>query len=1087
MSTKFFTNQENNTLLEKFEGIFRHMNIYFFDALVGFFRASGYFRIYPYLKNVEQIRILIGIDIDKLALQAYKQGIEFLPSQQTTREKVLENIKKDIQEASYSKEVEEGMINFIESILNGKIQLRIHPSKNLHAKIYIFRQKEEHKHAGWGAVITGSSNLTEAGLERNFEFNVELRDHDDVEFATKTFEKLWEEGIPLSESDISEVKRKSYLNDEFTPFEIYIKFLIEYFDKSIDYDPDDEKDLPLNYSRLRYQVDAVNEGFEKLKRYNGFFLADVVGLGKTIVAIMIAKKFALYNGLRTRVLVVFPPAMEYSWKKTVNDFNLPFPVDFITNGSLHKVKHPENYDLIIVDEAHKFRTDTSDMFNMLQTLCKTPRRNQGPYGENEKKVILVSATPLNNKPEDIRNLILLFQDGRNSSLDSVSNIIHFFRPRIDLFNKLKKEPDRKIALKGIQKLYEQIRTKILEQITIRRTRTDIRENKEYWEDITSQGLNFPAVQQPIPIYYQLDEALNTLFDDTVKAIQNPYEGLKYHRYQAIKFLIEPFQSQYDNAAFIAERLAAIMKTLLLKRLDSSFYSFIESLKRYRDANRAMLMMFENDRVHIAPDLHVSEHILSGNEEELIEKMNKKRETDPTVQTYKADDFKRGFLEGLQHDQEVIDELFERWIKWQRKNKDPKLVEFIDRLESELLKDEKGKSRKLVIFSEYRDTSSYLVSELNKAGFEKILTVDSHNQKELSETIRRNFDARLDIKEQKSDVEILITTEVLAEGVNLHRSNTIINYDTPWNSTKLMQRIGRVNRIGTTADRIYVYNFYPTEQTESHIELYKKALLKLQAFHTALGEDSQIYSSEEEFGTFGLFDKIGGQEERDERLRYLLDLRNFRVNNTEWFKQIKNMPLRARTGRKISENSQTSVTFLKNRRRDGFYLVKPGNQVDEVSFLECADLFKALAEERPLPLIDAHYDHVQSAIEHFKQSQYEERNNGKTASQFSPHEKKALSFVDAFSRLQELNDEELGILQMAKKAIVEHRFQKLQRDINKLRRNTEKVKMKPVVIAEKLIEILKMYPLENGKSESEMLPEKQISLEEPEIIISESFN
>jgi superfamily II DNA/RNA helicase len=366
-------------------------------------------------------------------------------------------------------------------------------------------------------------------------------------------------------------------------------------------------------------------------------------------------------------------------------------------------------------------------------------------------------------------------------------------------------------------------------------------------------------------------------------------------------------------------------------------------------------------------------------------------------------------------------------------------------------------------------------------------VDSHNQKELSETVRRNFDARLDPKEQKNDFEILITTEVLAEGVNLHRSYTLINYDTPWNSTRLMQRIGRVNRIGTTADKIYVYNFYPTEQTESHIELYKKALLKLQAFHTALGEDSQIYSSEEEFGTFGLFENLGKEEERDERLRYLLDLRNFRANNTEWFKQIKNMPLRARTGRRISRNTQSSVTFLKNRKRDGFYLVKPGNQVDEISFLECAGIFNALAEEHPLPLIETHYEHVQSAIVHFKKSQLEERNNGTMASQFSPNEKKALSFVDAFSRLQELNDEEQEVLKLAKKAISEHRFQKLQRDINRLRSNTEKVKMKPILVAEKLIEILKSYPIENGKSDEDEQPDKPSSLEDPEIIISESFH
>ena len=1088
MSIKFFTNEENNTLLEKLEGIFRHMNVHFFDALVGFFRASGYFRIYPFLKNVEQIRILVGIDVDRLTFHAYSKGLEFLPSPSITKGKFLDNLKKDIQHASYTQEVEEGMLHFIGAIMDGKIQMRIHPSKQLHAKLYVFRQKEKHQHAGWGSVITGSSNLTEAGLKHNFEFNVEIRDHDDVEFACKTFEKLWIEAIPLTVSDVQEVKSKSYLNDEFTPFEIYVKFLIEYFGKSIDYDPDDIKDLPVNYTRLRYQVDAVNDGFEKLKRYNGFFLADVVGLGKTIVSIMVAKKFALYNGLRTRVLVIYPPAMEDSWKRTINDFNLPFAIDFITNGSIHKVKHPENYDLVIVDEAHKFRSDTSDMFNLLQTLCKTKRRNAGPYGETEKKVILVSATPLNNKPEDIRNLILLFQDGRNASLDSITNIIHFFRSKIDLFNRLRKEPNRKAAIEAIKKMYEDIRIKILQPIIIRRTRTDIRENKEYWEDLTAQGVRFPVVEKPVPIYYKLDKTLNQLFDDTVRAIQHPHEGLRYFRYQAIKYLIEPYRSQYDDAASIAERLAAIMKTLLVKRLDSSFHSFIESLKRYRDANRAMLMMFENDRVHIAPSLHVSEFILEGSEDELIEKMNKLRETDPTVQTYKADDFETGFPEGLQHDHQIIELLYDRWKKWQLKNKDPKFIEFVEKLETDLLTDKKGKPRKLVIFSEYKDTTNYLLSELTNAGFEKILAVDSSNQKEAAEKVRRNFDARIDIKEQRDDYNILITTEVLAEGVNLHRAYTLINYDTPWNSTRLMQRIGRVNRIGTTADKICVYNFYPTEQTESHIELYKKALLKLQAFHSALGEDSQIYSSEEEFGTFGLFDKAVSEEERDERLQYLLELRAFRANNPEWYKQISNIPLRARAGRNVSGHSQTTIIYLKNRRRDGFYHIKSGNAVEEISFLESAALFKALSDEKPLPLITGHYEHVQSAIVHFKEAQREEKNNGTTGVQFGPNEKRALSFVDAFTRLKELNEGEMQTLNLTKQAIIEHRFQKLQREINKLRQNTEKVKMKPVHVAEKLLLIAKKYPLKNGNgaihTEDEETP---VISNEPDIIISESFH
>ncbi len=262
---------------------------------------------------------------------------------------------------------------------------------------------------------------------------------------------------------------------------------------------------------------------------------------------------------------------------------------------------------------------------------------------------------------------------------------------------------------------------------------------------------------------------------------------------------------------------------------------------------------------------------------------------------------------------------------------------------------------------------------------------------------------------------------------------------------------------------------------------------MQAFHSALGEDSQIYSSEEEFGTFGLFDKVGKEEERDERLRHLLDLRNFRNNNPEWFKQIKNIPLRARTGRNINVNSQTSITFLKNRRRDGFYHITAENEVKEISFLQSADMFKALADEQPLPLIGDHFDHVQAAITHFKESQRQEKNNGTAAAQFGPNEKRALSFVDAFSRLQELNEEEQHTLKLTKKAIIEHKFQKLQREINSLRKSAEKVKMKPVHIAEKLLQVVRQYPLQNGEQKINEDTDIIINNNEPEIIISESFH
>jgi superfamily II DNA/RNA helicase len=251
-------------------------------------------------------------------------------------------------------------------------------------------------------------------------------------------------------------------------------------------------------------------------------------------------------------------------------------------------------------------------------------------------------------------------------------------------------------------------------------------------------------------------------------------------------------------------------------------------------------MFENGRIYIAPSLHVSEYILAGQEDKLIKAIAEASETDPTITVCKPEDFKPEFVAGLIHDGEILDKLVAEWDKVEG---DPKLDEFLAWLRGEgdrenLLAKPFNETGKLVIFSEARDTTHYLTERLKAAGFGPVLTVDSHNRSTEMPVVRANFDANVphDAEHRKDDYRILISTEVLAEGVNLNRAHVIVNYDTPWNSTRLMQRIGRVNRIGSTAKKIHIFNFYPTAQVDSDIELHRKAFLKLQAFHSALGED-----------------------------------------------------------------------------------------------------------------------------------------------------------------------------------------------------------------------------------------------------------
>jgi len=1086
MSTKFFTNEAENTLINKIEGIFKYRNIHFFDALVGYFRASGYFRIRKFIEKASEIRILVGINIDSLINEASQQGLLFDPNAEKVQNEFFKEIKKSIQEAEYDKEVEEGMLQLISDIVTGKLKIKVHPKQNIHAKIYIFKEQEKHDH-GYGSVITGSSNLTDAGLSKNFEFNVELRDNTDIDFASETFEKLWEESIPIEEDYIEKLQKETYLNDTYTPYEVYLKFLVEYFGKSIEFDPNSITDLPRGFKKLSYQIDAVNDGFAKIMKHDGFILADVVGLGKTVVATIIAKKYFYSNGFpshRSRILIIVPPALKDNWAETTDKFRLD-NVKIITNGSLHKIRDARKYDLIIVDEAHKFRSDTATMYNELQKICKTPTRRILPDGRTvQKKVMLVSATPLNNKPEDIANLVYLFQDSKNSTLE-IGNLQHFFRIQIDAYKKLKKEPDIKVVQQGVKRIYERIRTKVIEPLIVRRTRTDLMAHDLYSKDLEKQGIKFPKVGAPKKILYQLEPHLDALYDKTMVVLSHPIQGLTYNRYQAIAFLKPHKKAKYKQADMISSQLAKIMKTLLVKRIDSSFYAFKKSLYRFMMATKAMVTMFENGKIYIAPNLPVSDFINEGKEEELLELIIEKSIEDPTIDICEPDDFEYDFLPGLKNDYELLKSLNQEWEKI---NDDPKLKVFVDYLKNILLKKKINPTSKLIVFSESKETTEYLYRELPKHIDEKILMVDSKSRKEKMPIIRSNFDANILKSEQKNNFNIVISTEVLAEGINLHRANVIVNYDTPWNSTRLMQRIGRVNRIGSIAKEIHVYNFYPTAKVNDDIELEKKAIMKLQAFHAALGEDSQIYSPDEEIETFGLFDHQL-EEEKDEKLAYLMMIRDIKEKDPSFFKQIKNMPLRARVGRKNGDLNNSTISFVKDAKRDAFIYVNSKDEIEELSFLETIKKFEADANEKGIPLHSKHHEQVKTAIKLFSEKLEEGKAKGKKVDVTQgPNEKRAISYLDAMINLPFTNDKEIELIITAKEAIRMGKFQNLQRDINKLKRAVAKSPLKPVIILERIIAILRSYPLVNEEvDEVEQAQVVTSKILNPEIIITESYS
>ncbi len=1119
MPTKFFTNQDDNSLLKKFEGVFTNIeSIRHFDALVGYFRASGYFKVRPFLNKIPKIRILVGINVDQITKKYHDKGQLYIENPEDTKADFLTETIKNIQEADYDEATEKGILQFIDDLTSGKIELRAHPNKKIHAKVYIFRPANFNEYAPC-EVITGSSNLTDAGLganpASNYEFNVSLRDYEDVKFATDEFERLWGESVPILQAEAERIKNGSYIRDNFTPFELYIKMLIEYFGKRVDYDPYNiDLLLPSKYIRLKYQSDAANQGYSILMKHNGFILADVVGLGKTIIACMIIKKFIYENGTHTKVLVVVPPAIEDGWRRTVKDFELDNHFTFITLGSLHKIldrnnysyPNPEDIDLVVVDESHKFRNDYTEMYLALQEICKMPRARAAENGDSRKKVILISATPLNNRPQDIENQLYLFQDRRNSTLENIRNLQEYFKPINEQYKKLAYE--KKLNIKKLKALFQKLRDDVVEPLVIRRTRTDIESNKEYLEDLEVQGIKFPKVDDPIPLYYELDGKLSELFFDTVSLITNldedgnKIDGLGYYRYRAIEFLTkEEDKKMYGNVESISGRLSAIMKTLLVKRLESSFYAFTQSLSRFQKAIDNMLMMFEENRIFIAPDLDINDLLEQGLSYDAIEeKINEKGGNN---RAYSKDDFKNTFVDLLKQDKVKVDELIERWKKVK---KDPKLIEFTKQIQEEFFKPNQNISGKLIIFSESKETAEELTLKLTKITKKKVLTVSAENRKYVENTIRDNFDANLEEEKWQNDFDIIITTEVLAEGINLHRSNVIVNYDVPWNSTRLMQRIGRVNRIGSRADKIYVYNFYPSAHGDAQIHLVNNALRKLQAFHTAFGEDNKVFSILEEKGEGALFgNKI--QKEESEILKYLNELRDFRKKHPKIFNDIAKIPNKARCGRKLPDSKQltlldtetgevnyplqnTSLTYLKSENHPGiFCLITPEMNIIELNFLQAVKLFQASEGEKTIALHGLHHQQTLAGLAYFKSEKNQENIQIVSRKNLSPSENKAITNLNAILKLAPTAQKQNALkqaLEIIKKGT--YASKGLPKSINDYFTANQALLREPDKFIDQLfITILDKYNLSSNSEQEPYTDNNPRGVINPRIIITESFS
>ena len=1090
MSNKFFNNNTGNTLFDKLKGIASGMtNFDRFLAVVGFFRSSGYFKLRKELGDVKEIKILVGINVDDIFRRHNKT---MLMLESTEKAKIIydDEFRRDLINAQYAPEVEEGILQMCQDLVDGRLQMKIHATKNLHAKFYLCLPDNHTEHTdGW--VIMGSSNISDSGLGINqpprYELNVAMKDFDDVDYCHSEFKKLWEEAVTLTIDDIENIKQKTYLGYQPTPYEIYLKVLIDTFGDQIE--DEFSIQLPNGVKELKYQTDAVIQGFQMLMRHNGLFLADVVGLGKTMVATMIAKRFIEANGRNTNILVVFPPALRENWEKTFKLFGIYNKAQFITNGILTKVldgkdryKSKEEFDLIIVDEAHGFRNGGSGKYDELQKICKADCVNKGLLKSQRKKVMLLSATPLNNRPEDLLNLLLLFQDSQSCTIDGIPNLKSFFSEHIKSYNQLMKEREHRDVTVDVDKIYEIIRERVIDKVTVRRTRHNIENDPEYKKDLEAQGIVFPKPQPPISLEYQMDTDTSKRFFDTLNVLSDDKfdPHLYYARYRAVEFLKPEFRAKYRNAVHVGQTLASIYRVHMVKRLESSFTAFKQSLATLLRITNDMLKMFEEDKVIIAPDLNVKDLQAKGIElDEIIEKVLSRGYMESDF-LYKAEDFDPEFIEMLQHDKLVLEDLN---ADWEKENDDQKFDLFKNKLENEFF-DKRNISHKLVVFSESVDTINYLKNELEKLGRKDVLTITSANRDKKATVIKENFDANSEIK--KDQYNIILTSDVLAEGVNLHRSHIIVNYDSPWNASRLMQRIGRVNRIGSVAEYIYNYMFYPSPQGNEQIKLYENALIKLQGFHSAFGEDVQIYSKEEVVKQFQMYDS-NVKDSMDEKLALLRELRDVYNNNSELYDKVKRLPLKSRVARNTGKHKDKTIVYVSSDVKTELYLATD-KDVKPIDLLQAVNYLKAKPEEQAAIFMpdSKNYNHVNRVLRKYTSEYVEAADDASiNRSDLDNISKTALNFLRRICQVISDNTTkaQCKILSEYINKGVYTQLPRRLRDLSKsYKGDKEQIRTDEISLKQKISELIEEY-----QTISEEMQEQTASkVSDPQIIISETF-
>jgi SNF2 family DNA or RNA helicase len=849
---------------------------------VGYFFLSGLEAVGEHLSAVSSLRLLIGNTSNRETIEQIAEGYQRLElvaaaeererflkrkEQKKRTEQTAENLRKTVERMDQTDNSQNLVRILVQMITEKRMQVRVYTKGRLHAKAYVFDYKNDGRYEK-GIAIVGSSNLTLSGLTHNTELNVVVHGNENHARLSEWFEALWAEAQDFDQTLLDEL-RQSWAVATATPYDIYMKTLYALVADRLDEGERAEIlwDDELTRSLADFQKKAVRQAIQMIRDHGGVFVADVVGLGKSYIGAAVLKHFVRTQG--SRPLIICPKPLEEMWQGYDDEFSLDakiLPMSLLKSPnqegakSILDGKAYRDRDFVLIDESHNFRYHSSQRYEVLADFLS----------RGLKKVCMLTATPRNRSATDLYNQIKLFHP------DDVTQL-PIDPPNLKLYFNLIEKGQKRLQDLLVHLLIRRTRRHILRwygyakdtgmalrDLSEIKARPYLGGEKRAYVMVGGRHQYFPQ-RKLETLRYSIEETYSGLYDHIRRYLGGPAgerydpkpgQELTYARYGLWNYVLPEKQrvDPYRDLHRAGVNLRGLIRVMLFKRLESSVYAFRKTLQRLDKIHGYFLEALDEGFVPAGEDaqklLYESDEY---DDEGLMDALQ------ALSGRYAIADFNEQLLrEHLKADQTLIRKMI-HLVEPITPAMDAKLQVLIAGLKNGIPQERE----KALIFTQYADTAQYLFDNINPGGrrpdIESIYGTGKSKAR-MAARFSPLSNPHIEMRDEER-VNILVATDVMSEGLNLQDCDVVVNYDLHWNPVRLIQRFGRIDRIGTENECVWGFNFLPELTLEKNLGLHDVLRRRIQEIHDTIGEDAAILDKDEQINEeamFAIYEERGAQ-------------------------------------------------------------------------------------------------------------------------------------------------------------------------------------------------------------------------------------